>query len=53
MNLDLTDDQAAALIRELDQMIDESRDPLSPRILMLKAIRGKLRPEPVREPLPR
>jgi hypothetical protein len=28
------------------------RPPLSPRIQTLKAILGKMRPEPVREPLP-
>jgi hypothetical protein len=32
--------------------IEGDRYPLSPRILTLKAIRAKLRPEPVREPLP-
>ena len=52
MDLDLTDDEKAALIRELDQIIREDRYPLSPRILMLKAILGKLAPEPVRPPLP-
>jgi hypothetical protein len=52
MLLDLTDEESAALIRELDCIIQDDRYPLSPRIVMLKAIRSKLRPEPVREPLP-
>jgi len=52
MNLDLTDDEAATLLRELDGIIDGDRYFLSERIKMLKAIRAKLRPEPVREPLP-
>jgi hypothetical protein len=52
MNLDLTDDEKTALIRELDGIIRDDRYPLSPRILMLKAILGKLRPEPERPPLP-
>jgi hypothetical protein len=40
-----------ALIRELSQIIDRDRLPLSPRIVVLKEIFGQLRPEPVREPL--
>jgi hypothetical protein len=52
MNLDLTDEQTAALLKELDSLIAADRFPFSPRIQMLKAIRAKLRPEPVREPLP-
>ena len=52
MHLDLSDDETAALLRELDQIIEGDRYPLSPRILTLKAIRAKLRPGPVREPLP-
>jgi hypothetical protein len=52
LNLDLTDERAAALIRELDRIIADDRYPLSPRILTLKAILNKIRPEPVREPLP-
>jgi len=38
MTLDLTDDEKAALLRELDQIITDDRYPLSPRIVMLKAI---------------
>jgi hypothetical protein len=52
MNPDLTDEEAAALLRELDGLIDCDRYFLSSRIKMLKAIRAKIRPEPVREPLP-
>jgi hypothetical protein len=52
MNLDLSDEQAAALLRELDQIIGNDQYPLSPRIMTLKAILGKLKPEAVREQLP-
>jgi hypothetical protein len=52
MNLDLTDEETAALLRELDGLIDGDRYFMSPRIKTLKAIRAKIRPEPVREPLP-
>jgi hypothetical protein len=53
MNLDLTDEESAALRRELDGLIDGDRYFLSPRIKTLKAIRAKIRPEPARPPLPR
>jgi hypothetical protein len=52
MHLDLSEDEAALLLRELDGRIDGDRYFLSPRIQTLKAIRAKLRPEPVREPRP-
>ena len=52
MNLDLTDEEAAALLRELDGIIDGDRYFLSPRIKTLKGIRAKIRPDPVRESLP-
>ena len=52
MNLDLTDEETAALTRLLSQTIDANRYPLSPRIQTLKAILAKIRPEPKREPLP-
>ena len=52
MNLDLTDDEAAALTRELRDIVENDRYPFSPRIRTLRAILNKLRPEPVREPLP-
>ena len=51
MNLDLTDEETAALLRELDGIIDSDHF-LSERIKALKAIRAKIRPEAVREPLP-
>jgi hypothetical protein len=52
MQLDLTDEETAALTRLLTHTIDDDRYPLSPRIQMLKAILEKIRPEPAREPLP-
>jgi hypothetical protein len=52
MTLDLTDDEAALLLKELNGLIDGDRYFLSDRIKTLKAIRAKIRPEPVREPLP-
>ena len=52
MHLDLTDEEAAALLRELDGLIEGDRYFLSQRITTLRAIRAKIRPEPVREPLP-
>jgi hypothetical protein len=52
MTLDLTDDDAATLLKELNSLIDGDRYFLSDRIKTLKAIRAKIRPEPVREPLP-
>jgi hypothetical protein len=52
MNIDLSDDEATALVRELDAIVRNDRYPLSPRVQMLRAILGKLRPEPAREPLP-
>jgi hypothetical protein len=52
MNLDLTDEEAAALLRELDGIIDSDRYFLSTRIKTLRVIRAKIRPEPVRDSLP-
>jgi hypothetical protein len=52
MNLDLSDEEATALATELARIIENDRFPLSPRIQVLKAMLTKLRPEPVREPLP-
>ena len=46
MHLDLTEEETSALLKELDGLIDGSR------IKTLRAIRAKLRPEPLREPLP-
>ena len=54
MNLELTDERTDALIRELRNIIQNDRYPLSPRIVALKEILGVLRPEPARPaPLPR
>jgi hypothetical protein len=39
-------------VRLLSDTIDGDRYPLSPRILTLKAILAKIRPEPERKPLP-
>ena len=52
MHLDLFDDEAAALAQELHAIVENDRYPLSPRIRTLREILAKLRPEPVREPLP-
>jgi hypothetical protein len=52
MNLDLTDEETAALTNELANITGNDRYPFSERIRMLKAILAKLRPERVREPLP-
>jgi hypothetical protein len=51
MDIPLIAEESAALLRELDHIIDDDRYFLSPRIRTLAAIRDKLRP-PVREPLP-
>jgi hypothetical protein len=52
MHLDLSDDETAALARLLSDTIDGDRYPLSPRILTLKTILSRIKPQPVREPLP-
>lgn len=52
MILDLSEEETAALTRLLTNTIDSDRYPLSPRIMMLKGILAKIRPEPEREPLP-
>jgi hypothetical protein len=52
MNLDLTDEETAALIEELHDIVESDRYPFSHRIRTLRAILAKLRPEPVRKPLP-
>ena len=51
MTPDLSEEEAAALLRELDEIIESDRFPLSPRLSPLKAILAKLdppapRPEP-------
>lgn len=52
MDLKLTDEQAAALIRELNNMVQNDRYPLSPRIVTLKEILSMLRSEPARAAAP-
>ena len=52
MRLDLSDDEKLALVALLTRTIADDRYPLSPRVRTLKDILAKLRPEPVREPLP-
>ena len=51
MKFDLSDEQAAALTKELSDIVENDRWPFSPRIWMLKSILAKLRPELVRQPL--
>jgi hypothetical protein len=55
MQLDLTDEEAAALLGLLNRVIADDRYPLSPRIGLLRAIRAKLPgapsdPPPARPP---
>ena len=51
-HLELSDDEADALIQELHDIVENDRYQFSPRIQTLRAILAKLRPEPVRQPLP-
>ena len=41
MHLDLTDDEARALLNVLIEVIENDRDPMSPRIRALQAILAK------------
>jgi hypothetical protein len=52
MTLDLNDDEAALLLKELNGLHRWDRYFLSERIKTLKAIRAKIRREPAREPVP-
>jgi hypothetical protein len=53
MTLDLTDEEARALIRLLCRVIDDDRYFMAPRLDPLKAILAKLdQPAPKPEPLP-
>ena len=52
MTLDLTDHEAALLLKKLNGLIDGDHYFLSDRIKTLEAIRAKIRPEPERKPLP-
>ena len=45
-NLELSDEEAAALVRLLNSVIDSDHYPLSPPVQMLQAIRAKLRRVP-------
>jgi hypothetical protein len=51
-HLDLSDDEAAALINELHDTIDNDRYPFLGAHPRLEGIIAKLRPEPIPEPLP-
>ena len=51
MHLDLTEEETAALIKELHETVENDPYAFSP-ICTLRAILAKLRPEPVRKPLP-
>ena len=51
-HLDLSDEEAAALTKELADITGNDRCPFSPRIQTLRAIPAKLLPEPARKPLP-
>jgi hypothetical protein len=44
-HLDLSDEEAAALIKELADITGNDRYPFSPRIQTLRAILAKFRPE--------
>ena len=48
MAVELTDEEATALVRLLREAIDSDRFPLSPRVQVLRAILARLRPEPAR-----
>jgi hypothetical protein len=57
MRLDLTDEEEAALLKELNQIIENDRYPLSRRVRTLRAIRAKFptaprEPPPARPPTP-
>ena len=47
-HLDLSDDEAAALIQELHVIVESDRYPFSPRITTLREIRALLKPYPAR-----
>jgi hypothetical protein len=52
MKLDLTDQETEGLLRELNEIIENDRYFVSPRIRTSREILHLIRPEPVREPLP-
>jgi hypothetical protein len=47
-NLELTDEERAALLRLVKKALDTDRYPLSPRLYPLRSIMEKLEPHPVR-----
>ena len=49
-NLELSDEEAVALIRELDQLINRAKYPFSDRVRTLSAILARLKPEPPQDP---
>jgi hypothetical protein len=51
-HLDLSDDEATAPIKALHDTVHNDRYPFLERVRTLKAILGKLRPQPVHEPIP-
>jgi hypothetical protein len=52
MKLELNYEQGAALLRELDRIIEDDKFPFSRRVRVLKEIRAELKPYPEREPAP-
>jgi hypothetical protein len=52
MQLEISDEQAELLARELRDLIDGDRYFLSPRVRTLQEILDMIRPPPVREPPP-
>jgi hypothetical protein len=52
MNLELSDEETAALTQELHEIVESDRYPFSPRVRTLRGILAKIRPEPARQPLP-
>jgi len=48
MQLDLNEEETAALVRELPELTFNDRYPLSPRIRLLNEILEKLKPRPAR-----
>jgi hypothetical protein len=52
MTLDLTDEEEAALIRLLQQAVEDARFPYVPRLAPLKTILEKLASSKPRPPLP-
>jgi hypothetical protein len=52
MHIDLTEEETAALIKEPHGIVEHDPLPVLATIRTLRAILAKLRPEPVRQPLP-